>query len=352
MNPDFSRIIGSSDDERRGLFLTTAGRMGTQLPLIEKDFWVCWTLDALFNGLPKDRPRLLFKGGTSLSKAFDLIKRFSEDIDLVVFRDDIGQAASIDDLEQLPSKTKRNQRLDGIKRACQKYIEDQMLPQLRDIVTKTMTEAKIDPARFNVELHEGDPDGQSIRFTYPSVNQGAPMTYIETAVKIEAGARSALDPHQDRVIVPYVAEDFPDSELAAKQVTTVEPSRTFWDKIVILHTLRQRYDRKHELLHGGQRVSRHYMDVHALLAAEQAENWLADRDLGEDCVRHAAMFFGSPYSGLDLAKFGSFTLTPGDAMREELARDYDAMQGMIFGTVPPLDDVLGRVTELEKRLNS
>lgn len=217
--------------------------MGTQLPLIEKDSWVCWTLDALFNGLPKDRPRLLFKGGTSLSKAFDLIKRFSEDIDLVVFRDDIGQAASIDDLKRLPSNKKRNQRLEDIKGACQKYIEGRMLPQLRDIVTRSMTDAKVDPARFSVDLHEGDPDRQSIRFTYPSVDQDTSATYIETSVKIEAGARSALDPHQDRVIVPYVAGDLRDGDLAVGQITTVEPGRTFWDKVVILHALRQRYER-------------------------------------------------------------------------------------------------------------
>lgn len=79
MNPSFHDVIAASDAERRDLFLGTAARLGTAVQNVEKDFWVCWTLDALFNGLAVGGPRLLFKGGTSLSKAFGLISRFSED---------------------------------------------------------------------------------------------------------------------------------------------------------------------------------------------------------------------------------------------------------------------------------
>ena len=101
MNPDFQAVIAASDAERRDLFLGTAARLGTAVQNIEKDFWVCWTLDALFNGLASGGPRLLFKGGTSLSKAFGLISRFSEDIDITVFREDLGQAVDVEDLEGL-----------------------------------------------------------------------------------------------------------------------------------------------------------------------------------------------------------------------------------------------------------
>ena len=84
MNAAFREVIAAGDDARRDLFLATAGRLGTAVQNVEKDFWVCWTLDALFNGLPAGVPRLLFKGGTSLSKSFGLIDRFSEDIDVLV----------------------------------------------------------------------------------------------------------------------------------------------------------------------------------------------------------------------------------------------------------------------------
>src|ERR1700686_5284775 len=95
MNAALDTIIAASHDERRDLFTGAARRLGTAVQNVEKDFWVCWTLDALFNRLSADRPRLLFKGGTSLSKAFGLIARFSEDIDVTVFRDDLGEAASV-----------------------------------------------------------------------------------------------------------------------------------------------------------------------------------------------------------------------------------------------------------------
>src|SRR5882757_6016001 len=114
MNAAYQAIIGASDDDRRGLFLAAAARIGTTVQNVEKDFWVCWTLDALFNGLPAGGPRLLFKGGTSLSKGFGLISRFSEDIDVTVFRDDIGEGTSIEELQALSGK-KRNLKLDAIK---------------------------------------------------------------------------------------------------------------------------------------------------------------------------------------------------------------------------------------------
>ena len=94
MNPSFHDVITAADGDRLDLFLGAATRLGTAVQNVEKDFWVCWTLDALFNGLATGGPRLLFKGGTSLSKAFGLISRFSEDIDITVFRGDLGQAAN------------------------------------------------------------------------------------------------------------------------------------------------------------------------------------------------------------------------------------------------------------------
>jgi hypothetical protein len=91
MNDNFLEIISASAGDRRDLWLTTATRLGTTEQNVEKDFWICWVLDALFHGLPPHGPRLLFKGGTSLSKAFGLISRFSEDIDITVFRADLDR---------------------------------------------------------------------------------------------------------------------------------------------------------------------------------------------------------------------------------------------------------------------
>jgi predicted nucleotidyltransferase component of viral defense system len=114
MNPAFDEVLAAGSDAMLSAFDTTALRLGTASQNIEKDFWVCWALDALFNGLKEGGPRLLFKGGTSLSKGFGLINRFSEDIDVAVFRDDIGEPATIEELEALSGK-KRRARLDAIR---------------------------------------------------------------------------------------------------------------------------------------------------------------------------------------------------------------------------------------------
>jgi predicted nucleotidyltransferase component of viral defense system len=104
MNAAFTAFLSAAAEDRRDAFLGAARRLGTAEQNVEKDFWVCWTLDALFNGAEANGPRLLFKGGTSLSKAFGLISRFSEDIDITIFRDDLGQGASVEELETLSGK--------------------------------------------------------------------------------------------------------------------------------------------------------------------------------------------------------------------------------------------------------
>jgi hypothetical protein len=345
MNPNFNTIIQASDEERRGLFLTAAARLGTAVQNVEKDFWVCWTLDVLFNGLPPGGPRLLFKGGTSLSKAFGLISRFSEDIDITVFRQDIGEPIEAADLDALSGKQRRI-RLERIRAACQRYIAEGMTVQLREIATRVMP-----TDRFRVDLDPDDPDQQTLLFWYPAVT-AAPGDYIRSAVKIEAGAKSALDPHEAATVVPYVADDLPDLDMAVHNVTTVKPERTFWDKIIILHGLRQWHDRRGELRQGGQRVSRHYYDIYRLLQHPDVATWQTDHDLAQDCSQHARLFFGSADLGLDTAAHGTFTLVPSQPMREALARDYTAMGGMIFGPLPEIDDVLHAIEALESRLNA
>ena len=326
-----------------------ANRLRTNEQNIEKDFWVCWTLDALFNELEAGGPRLLFKGGTSLSKGYGLIERFSEDIDITIFREDIGQSATVEELETLSGK-KRIARLDAIKSACQTYIQGPMLEQVRALLLETLQAAKINANRARVESDPADPDGQSLLLWYPTTTARG-NEYIRRAIKIESGAKSALDPHAPVVVKPYIADDLPNLDLAVGNVTTVDPSRTFWDKIVILHGLRRWWDRRGELKGGGQRVSRHYYDFYRLLASEIGRKASGNMEMAEDCVRHARMFFNRPDLDLTSATPGTFALTPHDGMLADLRRDYEAMSGMVFGPVPNVDEVVAAIAELEQRIN-
>ena len=349
MIPGYATVMAASANDRRDLFVGAGNRLGTVQQNTEKDFWVCWTLDALFNGLQAGGPRLLFKGGTSLSKAYGLISRFSEDIDITVFRDDIGQAATVEELEALSGK-KRAARLDAIREACQNYINGPLLEQLSGLLRALLETAKQAPELGRVESDPDDPDHQSLLLWYPTVTADG-ANYVRRAVKIEAGAKSALDPHSSRTITPYVAPDLAGTDLAVPSITTVDPGRTFWDKVVILHGLRRWWDRRGELRGGGQRVSRHYYDVHCLLSSENGENFVRDAAMAADCVRHARMFFNRPDLDLATAAPGSYALVPHDAMLANLEQDYNAMSQMIFGEVPAFRAVIQSVVDLEQRLH-
>lgn len=167
MNLAYDEVFSAGAEAMLSAFDTTAARLGTTSQNVEKDFWVCWTLDALFHGLPDGGPRLLFKGGTSLSKGFGLISRFSEDIDVTVFRDDIGAHATIAELEALSGKMRRA-RLDEIRDACQAYINGPMREALTAILNDRLTAAGLEPGTGRVEPDEADPDGQTLLIWYPA----------------------------------------------------------------------------------------------------------------------------------------------------------------------------------------
>jgi Nucleotidyl transferase AbiEii toxin, Type IV TA system len=348
MNPAFGEVLAAGSDAVLSAFDTTAVRLGTASQNIEKDFWVCWTLEALFNGLKDGGPRLLFKGGTSLSKGFGLINRFSEDIDVTVFRNDIGEPATIEELDALSGK-KRLARLDAIKNACQAYINGPLLAELTQILQNQLRAAGLDVGAARVEADDADPDRQTLLIWYPASTPRS--DYVRAAIKIESGAKSAIDPNSQVLIRPYVDDDLPALDLTVRAVRTVNPERTFWDKVVILHGLRRWFDRRGELRGGGQRVSRHYYDLHQLAAAPVGAAAIANTALGADCVAHARMFFNRPDFDLANAVRGSFALVAHDEMIDQLRADYRAMRGMIFGTAPSFESVLDSISSLETLLN-
>ncbi len=349
MNPAFDEVLAAGSEAMLSAFDTTALRLGTASQNIEKDFWVCWTLDALFHGLKEGGPRLLFKGGTSLSKGFGLINRFSEDIDVTVFRDDIGEPATIEELDAL-SGNKRQARLDAIKEACQTYINGPLRAELTVILQDRLRASGLDAGAARVEADDADADGQTLLIWYPAATPRS--DYVRAAIKIESGAKSALDPNSEVPINPYVDDDLPALDLTVPAVRTVDPERTFWDKVVIAHGLRRWFDKRGELRGGGQRVSRHYYDLHMLAGGPAGEAALTDAALGTDCVAHARMFFNRPDFDLASAVPGSFALAPHDAMIDQLRVDYRAMQGMIFGDPPAFEAVLASISSLETRLNN
>lgn len=217
----------SAEDRRKAC---AEAESQTRLPAasIEKDFWVCWTLRELF-ALPEWGRHFTFKGGTSLSKAWQLIERFSEDIDVVIDRDFLGFGGAHSP-EHAPSRKQQRRWLDELKIASQARIRDSLHPALSARVAE-----KLSPGtEWNIEPDPADLDAQTLLFCYPTAFARA--GYVPPRVKIELGARSDTDPAETPEIEPYLASVFPELTRPGRfPVRAVAARRTFWEKVMLLH---------------------------------------------------------------------------------------------------------------------
>jgi hypothetical protein len=279
-----------------------------------------------------------------------LISRFSEDIDVTVFRDDLGQGVTVEELEAMTGK-KRRAKLDAIRDSCRVYINDHLHPELQKILVRALDAAGMSPDAAHLETDRDDPDGQTLFLWYPSVTGALDDGYVRPAVRIESGAKSALDPHRASTIVPYIADDLGEADFSTPGITTVHADRTLWDKVVILHGLRNWFESRGEVRQEGQRITRHYYDLHRLVESPLREHALKHLELAIDCSRHGRMFFNRPDFRLQDAVPGQFALTPPHGMLAALRRDYERMAGMIFGPVPDFDLVIRSIESFEAAAN-
>lgn len=209
MNQAFLTVLNASAEDRKGLFTATANRLGVPFQHIEKDFWVCLVLDILFNNRKPNKPRLLFKGGTPLSKAYSLISRFSEDIDITLFREDLELNMSLDELENLSGKQQRKY-FEKLKNASQQYLCETLKPELQLFFSELGEKIFHAEDVPYVEVDPNDSSNQTILVHYKSLNHSD--SYVRPTIKIEAGARSALEPHRYVTLSPYIADDIDSDE--------------------------------------------------------------------------------------------------------------------------------------------
>jgi len=249
MQKTFIEILRSSVDERRTLFETVAAHLETQAANIEKDLYVCWVLDFLFNRRGDDPIGLYFKGGTNLSKAYGLIRRFSEDIDIGIYKADLHVPLEAD-IAALPSVNQQQRALaEKVDEAARQYISG----PLRDLLTKqvAVVEAMAEqPGHFSLsfgfDLYRNKEALDILVLGYKSVFESA-GSYVQAAVRIEGGARPDPEPAESREVVPYVAFELPEpASLTVRNVTTVRPERTFWEKVLILHAMTEMTEKRRE----------------------------------------------------------------------------------------------------------
>lgn len=313
---------------------------------VEKDFWVCLVLDLLFNRLPDRHPKLLFKGGTSLSKAFGLINRFSEDIDLVVFRDGLGFVGDRDPtISQNLSNKKRSGLFDELQSACSSYVCDVLRTDLTGCIAEIVEGCEVSP-------DDNDVDGQTLNVKYPTVYPSADVEYVEPRIRIEAGARSALDPNTVCSVTPLIAAESPDWSFRVSGIRTVTHERTLWEKLLILHGLHCGYREEQRLPTDMDRFSRHYYDCAMILQTEAGRSALSDFELLTAVREHNLIAFRQAWRRFEEAMPGTLRLVPQLDLLNVIKRDYAAMEGMILGDVPAFDWIVEKLVQAEDLVNS
>ena len=310
---------------------------------VEKDLWVCWTLRELFC-LPGIGEHLTFKGGTSLSKAWKLIRRFSEDIDLIVDKEALGFGGDAAP-DKAASNKQRKARLEALMAASRQWVQGTLQPALATRIAAALG----NDAACELEVDPDMPDGQCLLLHYPSAFENE-AGYIKPVVKIELGARSDDWPNSECPIQPYLAERFPQLMPEGPfSVRVLAAERTFWEKACLLHeeTFRPHdKPRKH-------RMARHYYDLCCLLRAGVGEQALANTALFQRVAEHREIFFRYAWVDYSTHKPGTFRLSPPTDHLANWRFDYQAMLGpMFFGEVPDFDEIMKAVSKFEKTFNA
>jgi hypothetical protein len=324
-------IATRSPKDRTALFRAVSQEMGINEAIIEKDFWVCWVLDLLFSDSPW-RDSLNFKGGTSLSKAFDLIHRFSEDIDLIIDWCLLGFTEGEPWDER--SIAAQGRFVDEANLRAVSFIADTFIPG----ATQQFSAALGTDAELVAE-------GHNVHFRYPrSFDAG----YIKPEVVLEMGAMAAWVPFEPRSISPFVAQRRPSLfKKAATTVRAVAAERTFWEKATILHQEAHRSPDKA----FPQRYSRHYYDLFMMINSPVREKAFERIDLLRDVVQFKEKFYRSPWARYEEALTGELRLLPPEHHLDELRKDYAAMRGMLFGEIPNFDSIIAALGKLEIEVN-
>jgi hypothetical protein len=315
--------------ERSELFSETAARRGMTAAIVEKDFWICWTLDKLF-AHPELSRILMFKGGTSLSKVFGLIERFSEDIDLIL---DWRVVSGENPLTQR-SKTKQEKLNKEINEQGQNYIANdlhQTISALLAPVCLCVCDSE-DPNTLNVQ--------------YPAAFAD---DYLRPEVRLEVGPLASWLPFDNYTISPYAAEEFAQVfERTECRVKAIKAERTFWEKATILHHEAHRPEGNMQ----PSRYSRHYYDLAKMADSPVKKAALDAPSILADVVAFKQRFYPRNWAQYDRATPGTLRLVPPPHVLATVRTDYRSMKDMIYGNYPDIKQIIDGLQRLEQEINA
>jgi len=328
-----------SPEDRRDALAVAAGASGRPAHLLEKDVWVVWALATLFES--RFGSHLVFKGGTSLSKAFHAIRRFSEDVDLTYDIRAIAPdlvAGTGDALPKTRSEEKRWSK--DIRARLAAWVAGEVQPFLAAALAAERLEAR------------ACADGDKLHIDYAALSEGT--GYVRPAVLLEFGARSTGEPWLTRPVVCDAAAHLPSLTFPAAAPRVMRAERSFWEKATAIHVFCAQ-----GRFRGAERFARHWHDIVRLDEAGYADQAFADRVLAQEVARHKSVFFtekdaaGQPID-YHTAVTGGLRLVPEGAARDVLSEDYRHMveDGLLLDNAEPFDSLITRCRALQDRANA
>jgi len=325
--------------DRQEALAVAAAAAGRPIHLLEKDAWVVWSLEILFG--TSFAEHLVFKGGTSLSKAYGVIRRFSEDVDITydirALAPDLAGAVD----EPLPATRSQEKRwTKEIRERLPVWIADQILPTmeraLRDQNLSARATAK----------------GEKVFIEYEPVTRGT--GYAAPTVQLEFGARSTGEPSETRTIGCDAHAQLPSLAFPTATVRAMRPERTFWEKATAIHVFCAQGE-----FRGADRFARHWHDISRLDDAGYVDRALADRRLARAVAEHKSAFFREKdREGVDVDYMAAVSrrldLVPQGGALEKLAEDYERMlqDGLLLDDAEPFSNLLDRCRAIQAKANA
>ena len=323
--------------DRREILQTAATQLGQQASVLEKDVWVCWTLQTLFS-MPNAHP-MAFKGGTSLSKVYGAINRFSEDVDVT-----LDYRAFDDSFDPFAADVSKN----AVKK-FNKRLKDYVFQYASTVVApyiEAQLKALPKPVEYGIDVSD---DGEKIWVQYPSAVE-VNDNYLKSSILVELGGRNVIDPNERHVVIADISALVTDLDLPSGEVVVLSPERTFWEKATLIHVECNREAFKSD----ANRLSRHWYDLRMLAEHAAGKAAINNRSLFEDVVRHKQVFFNASYANYEACLANELRLIPGDEAIAELRTDYEKMlgAGMMYGESPSFDNIITRIRDIEREVNS
>ena len=328
------QIAKLSKEDRVVLFTRTGEKMNMHPAIVEKDFWVCFMLDHLFHdSIYKDA--FVFKGGTSLSKSYHVIDRFSEDIDLILdWRKLTGKTNPWEER----SKTKQDAYNKEINNLAATFYKDELVPVLNNELSSKLGVGKW------IEIDSADP--MVVNFLYER-NLGT--EYIIPIVRLEIGPLAEWMPSHITEVEPFASEHYPEVfEQRKTDVLTIDVERTFWEKLTILHKMAHFPEGKV----FPKRYARHLYDVYCMAKSPIKERAFARKELLEKDVVFKQKFYYAKSAHYESATLSRISLLPAEHIIDAVRSDYAAMKNMIYGKYPSFDEILSCLEQLQEDVHS